>query len=137
MAPGRLEAMAKKRSESDSQRHIVALLAMGMVGLFLWWQLFRLVTGTPPTRANLLLAFGFLFLATAATGGLVSWLLHRRLDRAPPLLTLLRQGTWAGLLLLLYAWLTLLDNLTWFIAILLFALLASIEMLILLRESRS
>lgn len=110
---------------------------MGLAGIFLWVQLFRLITNTPPTSANLVLAFALLFLATTATGALISWAVHTRLGRPYTMIVLLRQGAGAGLLLALYAWLEYLNVLSWFVGMMLLALFIAVEILILLRGSRS
>lgn len=110
---------------------------MGLAGIFLWVQLFRLITNTAPTSANLVIAFALLFLATTATGGLISWALHVRFNRSYTLVVILRQGAWAGLLLSLYAWLEYMDILSWFVGAMLLALFIAAEALILMRGSRS
>lgn len=110
---------------------------MGLAGVFLWVQLFRLITNTRPTGVHVALAFLLLFLATTATGGLASWAVHQRLSRSFTLIVLLRQGALAGVLVVLYAWLQLLDVLSWFIGGILLALFIAVEILILLQESRT
>lgn len=121
-------------NQSNVTRHL-SLLLMGLAGIFLWVQLFRLITNTPPTSANLVVAFGLLFLATTATGGLLSWAVHARLAKRYTMTVLLRQGAWAGLLVVLYAWLTYMDVLSWFVGVMLLALFTAVEVLILLRGS--
>lgn len=126
--------MAGKRK--SSAQPISYLVVIGGLGLFFWWQLFRLVTRTPPTTVNIILALVLLFLATTSTGTVGSWAAHVRLRRSSGSLTrFVRQGMWLGLLGVLYAWLSLLDVLSILTAVVLLAIVVAAELFVLLRES--
>ncbi|GEM_PF-5447083 len=127
--------MARRRRSSGPTLYLTAL---GGVGIFLWWQLYRLITRTPPTTVHVVLAFVLLFLATTSTGAMGSWVLHARLRRTSGSpVRFVRQGMWLGLLLVLYAWLSLLNVLSPLMAAILLAIVTSAELFLLLRESQS
>ncbi len=125
------------RKHKPVSQPTIYLVALSGAGLFFWWQLYRLVTRTPPTTVNVVLALVLLFLATTSTGAVGSWAAHARLRRSSGnLLRFVRQGMWLGLLAVLYAWLSLLDVFSPLTAVVLFAIVVAAEVFVLLRESQ-
>lgn len=112
------------------------LTGAGLVGAIGWVQLARVINTTPPTNNMVALAMLLLFCAVGGSATLVSWLLLRRWQRHEAR-TALRHGGWAGLLLVVYAWLILADTLSLLVALILLGIVVTAEALFFLRDANA